>query len=255
MIQNKKAQVSLEMVIIVGVLVLGTIVLATTFINFSNEKVSQSDKINEGIDSTVDGFIEDLNDSSQVEEIDNVNPNPGGEDPEPDEPDEPDPENYTLTVNVSGNGTVTSNPVGINCGTDCSQNYSSGTSVTLNANASEGNTFQGWTGNCDTAAINCDVTMTQNKSVTAIFQAESSEPETYTLTLENDTGISQPILNGAGEYQTGDVVHGSISFLSQSEDDSTVYWIEKSTGDKVSEGDYFVYIMPARNETLTAKRE
>jgi uncharacterized repeat protein (TIGR02543 family) len=251
------------MVIIVGVLVLGTIVLAIIFINFSNEKVNQSDKINEGIDSTVDGFIKDLNDSSQVEEIDNINPNPGGDDPEPDEPNEPDepdepdepnPENYTLTVNVSGNGTVTSNPPGINCGADCSQNYSSGTSVTLNANASEGNTFQGWTGNCDTAAINCDVTMTQNKSVTAIFQAESSEPETYILTLENDTGISRPILKGAGEYQEGAMVHGSISFFTHLEDNSTVYWIEKSTGEKVSKGYNFVYRMPARNETLTAKR-
>ena len=259
MIKNKKAQVSLEMVIIVGVLVLGTIVLATTFINFSNEKVNQSDKINEGIDSTVDGFIKDLNDSSQVQEIDTINPNPGGDDPnpdEPDEPDEPDPENYTLTVNVFGNGTVTSSPSGINCTETCNFDFPPGIDVTLTAiyNVSEINDFS-WEGACSGSNENCIVSMTDNKNVTANFQSESSEPETYTLTLENETGISRPILNGAGKYQEGDMVHVSISFLSQIEDDSTVYWIEKSTGEKVSKGYNFVYRMPARNETLIAKRE
>ncbi len=252
MIKNKKAQVSLEMVIIVGVLILGTIVLATTFINFSNEKVNQSDKINEGIDSTVDGFIEDLNDSSQIEEIDNVNPNPGGDDPDPD-PD-PDPTNYSLTVNKSGNGTVISSPSGINCCSDCSENYSSGTPVTLTASASEGNTFNGWSGSCTGANTTCTVSMTQARSVTATFQAESSEPKTYTLTLENNTGISRPILNGAGEYQAGKDAHVSISFLQQIEDDSSIYWVEKTTENRVSNQNSFVYTMPARNETLTAKR-
>jgi len=45
------------------------------------------------------------------------------------------PNTYTLTVNKSGNGsgTVTSNPAGINCGTACSANFTSGASVTLTA--------------------------------------------------------------------------------------------------------------------------
>lgn len=77
---------------------------------------------------------------------------------------------YTLTVTKSGtgSGTVTSSPAGISCGTDCSENYASGTSVTLTASASSGSTFGGWSGDC-TGASTCAITMSQARSVTAPF--------------------------------------------------------------------------------------
>jgi uncharacterized repeat protein (TIGR02543 family) len=58
------------------------------------------------------------------------------------------PVNYTLTVAKSGSGTVTSNPAGISCGTDCSESYPAGTSVTLTAAAAPGYTFVGWANDC-----------------------------------------------------------------------------------------------------------
>jgi hypothetical protein len=54
---NKKAQVSLEMVIIVGVLVLGTIVLATILISMSSSKVDQSSEIGDQAEKVVDDFM------------------------------------------------------------------------------------------------------------------------------------------------------------------------------------------------------
>src|SRR3989338_7356019 len=53
---------------------------------------------------------------------------------------------YSLSVTKSGTGlgTVTSSPEGIDCGLDCSENYNSGTVVTLSASASSGSTFTGW---------------------------------------------------------------------------------------------------------------
>jgi len=54
---DKKAQISLEMVIIVGVLVLGTIVLATIFISMSSSKVDQSSEIGKQADKVVDDFM------------------------------------------------------------------------------------------------------------------------------------------------------------------------------------------------------
>jgi alpha-tubulin suppressor-like RCC1 family protein len=77
---------------------------------------------------------------------------------------------FTLTVNKTGllasQGSVTSNPPGINCGSDCSEAYASGTVVTLTAN---GMLFMGWTG-CDSASgTTCTVTMSSAKSVTARF--------------------------------------------------------------------------------------
>ena len=78
----------------------------------------------------------------------------------------------TLIVNRNGagTGTVTSNPAGINCGSDCTQAYSFGTLVTLTANAASGSAFAGFTG-CDSLVGNtsCRVSMTSNRTVDATF--------------------------------------------------------------------------------------
>ncbi|MFA6520173.1 MAG: hypothetical protein WCT44_01045 [Candidatus Paceibacterota bacterium] len=77
---------------------------------------------------------------------------------------------YDLSVSKTGNaaasGTVTSSPAGISCGSDCSQSYLSGTSVTLTP-SSPG--FAGWSGAC-TGTGSCTVTMNAAKAVTASFQ-------------------------------------------------------------------------------------
>ncbi|MBK1641535.1 hypothetical protein CKO12_06515 [Chromatium okenii] len=75
---------------------------------------------------------------------------------------------YKLSITKSGNGTVTSSPAGINCGTACSKQFTSGTAVTLTAKADTGGTFSKWTG-CTPIATNplqCTVTLTSNKTVT-----------------------------------------------------------------------------------------
>lgn len=80
------------------------------------------------------------------------------------------PNTFTLTVTKAGTGTgtVTSAPSGINCGSTCSANYSSGTSVTLTAAAASGSTFAGWSGACSGTA-SCTVSMSTARSVTATF--------------------------------------------------------------------------------------
>ncbi len=86
---------------------------------------------------------------------------------------------YPLSVNVSGSGTVTSSPAGMNCPTTCSDGYASNTSVTLTATPAGGWSFSGWsfgiaTGGlgtpCSTAGAGpCTVLMNTATSVTAIF--------------------------------------------------------------------------------------
>ena len=78
---------------------------------------------------------------------------------------------YTLTVSRSGTGrgTITSSPIGISCGYDCSQSYASGTVVTLTAVASSGTVFTGWSGACEGTSTTCQVTMSSSKTVTASF--------------------------------------------------------------------------------------
>ena len=76
--------------------------------------------------------------------------------------------NFLLTVTKTGQGTVTSNPAGINCGTDCRQDYSQGSSVTLTAIPLSGFDFIGWGGDCSGTG-SCAVLMSANKNVSAMF--------------------------------------------------------------------------------------
>jgi len=81
---------------------------------------------------------------------------------------------YTLTINKegTGDGTVTSNPIGIDCGATCSYNFATNTVVTLTAAPSAGSIFAGWGGACSGTG-SCVVNMTSSKSVTANFLSVS----------------------------------------------------------------------------------
>ena len=80
------------------------------------------------------------------------------------------PINYTLSVGVSGNGTVSSSPSGIGCPSMCTVNYSSGTPVMLTATPAGGATFNGWGGACSGNG-SCLLTMNSIESVTAMFSS------------------------------------------------------------------------------------
>ncbi|WMT57789.1 PKD domain-containing protein [Truepera radiovictrix] len=88
----------------------------------------------------------------------------------------PTPMTYTLTVNKPQNGTVTSTPQGINCGVngnDCTEDYTSGTKVTLSANPATGYKFDSWGGAC--SGSTCEVTMNAATTVSATFSAVPQE--------------------------------------------------------------------------------
>jgi len=77
---------------------------------------------------------------------------------------------FALQVSLGGigAGTVSNSPSGVSCGTDCAEDYPSGTVVTLTASASSGSEFSGWSGAC-AGTDSCVVTMDAAKSVTAGF--------------------------------------------------------------------------------------
>jgi hypothetical protein len=78
---------------------------------------------------------------------------------------------FPLTVTIVGSeyGSVISSPAGINCGSDCSEEYVALTQVTLSAVTNESVEFQGYSGDCSTL-LNCMLTMDQAKNVTATFR-------------------------------------------------------------------------------------
>jgi uncharacterized repeat protein (TIGR02543 family) len=82
---------------------------------------------------------------------------------------------FPLTVTLGGNsmGTVTSNPAGINCGTDCIEQFMSGTMVTLTASPNTGSTFMGWSGACSGTGT-CTITVSTAINVTANFALDNS---------------------------------------------------------------------------------
>ncbi len=83
-----------------------------------------------------------------------------------------------LSVTVAGNGSVTSLPNGISCGTSCEFFFPAGKTVTLTAQAGNGQTFKGWDGAPDvikqcfgSTERTCVLTMDDDavKKITALF--------------------------------------------------------------------------------------
>jgi List-Bact-rpt repeat protein len=81
---------------------------------------------------------------------------------------------YTIAITKSGNGdgTVTSSPTGISCGTSCAVSYPAGTLVTVTAAAASGSRFVGWSGGCSGTG-SCTVVGNSAVTVSATFNVLS----------------------------------------------------------------------------------
>jgi hypothetical protein len=99
---------------------------------------------------------------------------------------------FQLTVVRAGTGTGTVTGTGINCGTDCTEVVTSGTTITLSASAATGSTFTGWSGGGCSGTGTCQVTVTAATTVTATFTQNQ-----YTLTV-NKTGTGSGTVTATG---------------------------------------------------------
>ncbi|MEM7797947.1 MAG: hypothetical protein AAF633_02050 [Chloroflexota bacterium] len=90
---------------------------------------------------------------------------------------EPTPALVQLTVTKAGDGDglVTSQPAGIDCGASCTATFDAGSSVTLTAVADPGSNFIGWSAPC-TGSAPCTVTLVEAAAVEAIF---SRQPDIF----------------------------------------------------------------------------
>jgi YVTN family beta-propeller protein len=79
-----------------------------------------------------------------------------------------------LSVVLSGAGTVTSTPSGINCGPTCTASFDTGTQITLSAAAAGGSTFAGWSGGGCSGIDGCALTLSADTTVTASFVANTA---------------------------------------------------------------------------------
>ncbi|MBF0243553.1 MAG: DUF1566 domain-containing protein [Desulfamplus sp.] len=105
---------------------------------------------------------------------------------------------YSLTVNINGKGDVSKNPK--------KTNYNIGEIVTLTASPASGYKFVGWSGDASGNSLDTTVTMTANKRVTAIFEADTPKPPPVPSTPQltgTVNGINMSLSWTAPEGATG----------------------------------------------------
>ena len=112
-----------------------------------------------------------------------------------------------LVVSKNGSGAAYSSPSGISCGPVCSAYYNKYTPVTLTAEPASGQYFVGWSGAC-TGIGSCQLTMTDNRSVTATFAVI---PQTgFTLTVSKTGSGTISSLSPNASINCGTACQGSF---------------------------------------------
>jgi len=108
---------------------------------------------------------------------------------------DPVPDGNLSVSNIgSGSGTVVSSPAGINCGSDCSEDYPGGTAVALTATPAPGSVFAGWDIDCAGSSGNtCNLTMDADKATNASFTLSSGPVADLSMTK---TDSADPVTVG-----------------------------------------------------------
>jgi len=90
----------------------------------------------------------------------------------------PETHNVIVITKGSGTGTVISDPLGIDCGVDCTEDYIEGADITLTAIPGIGSMFDSWGGDCATFGSNptCQISIDATHNVVARFQVTVSTP-------------------------------------------------------------------------------
>jgi hypothetical protein len=115
----------------------------------------------------------------------------------------------TLTVNRAGTGggTLTSSPFGlISCGSDCSENFISGRSVTLFANPDFNSLFDGWSGGGCSGTGSCFLVINSDTTVTANFK-----PAAFIATTTPSGGETWKIGSTQTIRWTSNAINGNVN--------------------------------------------
>ena len=111
----------------------------------------------------------------------------------------PDINTFGLRVDKggTGDGVVTSSPMGIDCGVDCYQDYYSGTSVTLTPLADAESSFVSWSGCTSLDVFKCIVVMNSSKKPIAVFNTNATIATTSPVaSINQNSGTGGGTISG-----------------------------------------------------------
>jgi len=108
----------------------------------------------------------------------------------------------TVTRTGSGSGTVTSNPPGITCPSQCTHQYLEGETVALTANPAAGSFFAGWTGACTGNKPACTVPLAGNASASAQFTKKVFRTDGLVRLSTDKSFLGNGVYNTTASSQT-----------------------------------------------------
>jgi PKD repeat protein len=130
------------------------------------------------------------------------------------------PVGLTVVRAGTGQGTVTSSPAGVSCGTTCSDTFDKSVQITLTANPNPGHRFGAWQGCDSTNANQCTVTLSSTKTVTATFSF------TFSDALDNPSLVWSTGGDAGWIGQTSVFFYGNNAAESGAITDGQASWIE-----------------------------
>lgn len=122
----------------------------------------------------------------------------------------------TINVTRAGNGTgrVTSEPDGIDCGTDCTGLFIPGSSVTLHAEPAVGSRFGGWGGGCSDVLTICSYQLNVSGGASLALNITFIARETLTVTTTSGGSVSSNLAGiSCGSDCTEDYDRGATVVL------------------------------------------
>jgi List-Bact-rpt repeat protein len=124
----------------------------------------------------------------------------------------------TLSVGVTGNGTVTGGNDEIDCGsatTNCTWDVPAGSTLTVLETPDPGNIFSGWGGSCSGTGVSCTVEMGDNKFAGATFVDASTA--LLTIAVKGAGNVHGPGIScsGPGTCSQGEPLNSTITITAE----------------------------------------